>query len=608
MLVIPCGGEGETWMPGNSIKLKVFLAVALVAGAFVALSGMWFHQRARDELLAEAAGQAREVLSHASQEMVLEGRWLPPRQLQRISDFHTHLRSRLRAMLAFDQAGRSLLPDAPGQAMLDKLSEYLGKPDPALVRLGPEPLFAAVLPIKRGGRQLGSLVGLLWLQDVARQLEVMQRSFWWLGLGSWTLLIVVLYGALHWLVVRPLQRLERASTALARGELAARAEVDGNDELGRLGEAFNQMADSLTRSLAATDEERQKLRVIMDTQSDCLFAVDPRGRLMMANRRFTELMGMSEEDMIGRNCKEILRSDLCSMGCPLFGADQLPEVGDGMEARLRLPGGRVIPIRKYAKAVRDNAGKVLGGVETFRDISHEKELIRLRAEWEAFIRHELKNPLNPILALSGELLRQEPEPEQRRRYLELIHDSARNLARLLDLTREVQLYEAGRMSLNLVEHDLAATITSAAAQAAQAVEARPGLWTGPQAPAWRLEFPPGLDTVVRHDPEKMARVFTNLMQNAWEHHPGQVTVRLVEPAPGWLQATVHNQGEPIPPERLATIFEKFNTTKEKQGGSGLGTTIARVFVEGHGGVITASSSAEVGTEFTLRLPRRGQED
>ena len=129
----------------------------------------------------------------------------------------------------------------------------------------------------------------------------------------------------------------------------------------------------------------------------------------------------------------------------------------------------------------------MGGVETFRDISHEKELAQLRAEWESFIRHELKNPLNPILALSGELLRREPAPEERRRYLELIHDGARNMTRLLDLTREVQLYEAGRLSLNLVEHDLAGTISRAAEQASGAVKARPGLWAGPKPPAWRMK-------------------------------------------------------------------------------------------------------------------------
>ena len=227
---------------------------------------------------------------------------------------------------------------------------------------------------------MGTLVGLLWLQDLARQLEVMQRSFWWLGLGSWALLISALYGALHWLVVRPLERLERASTALARGELETRAAVVGDDELGRLGAAFNKMADSLTNSLAVTDQQRQKLRVIMDTQSDCLFAVDPQGRLMFANRRFSELMGLDVDEMIGRKCSEIMHLDVCGMECPLFGPNPAPMSEDGVEARLGLPGGHTIPIRKYAKVVRNNAGEIVGAVETFRDISHEKELVRLRSE------------------------------------------------------------------------------------------------------------------------------------------------------------------------------------------------------------------------------------
>ena len=595
-------------MPRGSIKLKMFLVVFLVAGGFVTLAGVWFHQRAREELLSEAAVQAREVLSHASQEMVLEGRWLPPPQLKRIIDYHTHLRTRLRAMLPFDQDGRPLLPKSVDPDLLAKLSTYLDKAGTSLVRIGPEPLFAALQPVERGDRRAGTLVGLLWLQDLARQLEVMQRSFWWLGLGSWALLIAVLYGALHWLVVRPLERLERASTALAQGELETRVAVVGGDELGRLGAAFNQMADSLTNSLAATDQERQKLRVIMDTQSDCLFAVDPKGRLMFANRRFSELMGMSEKEMIGHKCSEILASDMCSMGCPLLGPNRMPTGEEGVEASLRLGGGKVIPIRKFAKVVRNNAGEITGAVETFRDISHEKELTRLRAEWESFMRHELKNHLNPIQALSGELLRREPESEENQRYLGLIHNGARNMTRLLDLTREVHLYEAGRLHLNLLEHDLSATIFRAAEQASTAVQARPDLWTGPEAPAWRLEAPPELDTIILHDPEKMARVFANLMQNAWEHHSGLVTVSLADSAPGWLKVTVHNHGEPIPPERLSTIFEKFNTTKEKQGGSGLGTTIARLFVEGHGGAITAVSSAQNGTEFILQLPRKKAEE
>ena len=66
-----------------------------------------------------------------------------------------------------------------------------------------------------------------------------------------------------------------------------------------------------------------------------------------------------------------------------------------------------------------------------------------------------------------------------------------------------------------------------------------------------------------------------------------------------------NGGEPIPPDRLATIFEKFNTTKRANKGTGLGTTIARLFVEAHDRTIDVTSSASEGTTFAFRVPVAG---
>jgi signal transduction histidine kinase len=66
---------------------------------------------------------------------------------------------------------------------------------------------------------------------------------------------------------------------------------------------------------------------------------------------------------------------------------------------------------------------------------------------------------------------------------------------------------------------------------------------------------------------------------------------------------VTNGGTPIPPDRLETIFEKFNTTKRDRKGTGLGTTIARLFVEAHGGKILVRSSEAEGTTFTVVLPK-----
>lgn len=601
--------EGMTAMSRwfGSINLKVFLLVVLVIGLLVAFADFIFYRQVQSDLLDAAAEKARGVLIHVSKEMVLEGRWLPPQQLQRIIDTHTHVRRRMRAMGVYDLQGSPIVPLGMNTDFRPETNNQQDNQTISLVRLGREPLFAAIVPVSQGGHQIGSLVGLLWLGDLISQIKVMEKGFWWFGLSSWALLSLVLYGSLNWMVVSPIKRLESAATGLAQGQHQRRVQVNSRDELGSLEKTFNYMADSLTKTLSDIDNERKQLRTIIDTQGDCLFVVDAQCRVKMANRRFTDLLGIKEQDLTNHSCRDVLKSDLCQISCPLFNETN-PAISEvGMEAQLYLPDGRTIPIRKNAKLIYGQDGKVVGGVETFRDISQEKELDRLRSEWEAFIRHELKNPLNPILALSGELRRPDYQMEHLGQDLELIHQNARKLARLLEQTREVQLYESGKLKLNLMPYDLVQTIQQAAVQAGKAVTAGQGVWKGPDEPAWRLRAEADLDAVILHDPENLGRALQNLMQNAWEHHLGEVTVQLSAPVEGWLRVVVHNQGEPIPPQRLATIFEKYNTTKQDLGGSGLGTTIAKVLVEAHGGTISASSSWERGTEFTINLPRGSRE-
>ena len=107
-----------------------------------------------------------------------------------------------------------------------------------------------------------------------------------------------------------------------------------------------------------------------------------------------------------------------------------------------------------------------------------------------------------------------------------------------------------------------------------------------------------------HDPQKLQRAVSNLVKNALEHDTGKVTIRL-QNMEDKIEISVHNWGDPIPEDRVNTIFEKFNTTKRSKKGTGLGTTIARLFVEAHKGQIWATSSEEAGTTFTIRLPKTG---
>lgn len=123
--------------------------------------------------------------------------------------------------------------------------------------------------------------------------------------------------------------------------------------------------------------------------------------------------------------------------------------------------------------------------------------------------------------------------------------------------------------------------------------------------------PEMLDASVSADLTFLPGVFKNLIKNACEHVAAsgneaalssgvQVVCELAGKA---VIVTVANGGPPIPDHMLPTFFEKFNSTKSESGGTGLGTTYARIVTEAHGGSISVSSSAEDGTRVRVELPR-----
>ena len=122
---------------------------------------------------------------------------------------------------------------------------------------------------------------------------------------------------------------------------------------------------------------------------------------------------------------------------------------------------------------------------------------------------------------------------------------------------------------------------------------------------WTLE----LDTVlVSADPTRVDQVLANLLGNAVQHSPGdtRVDVALLR-EPDALVISIHNEGDPIPPDLLPELFEPFRrgaSAGAKSGSMGLGLFITRRIVEAHRGHIEVTSTAEAGTTFRVCLPRK----
>ncbi len=221
-------------------------------------------------------------------------------------------------------------------------------------------------------------------------------------------------------------------------------------------------------------------------------------------------------------------------------------------------------------------------------------------EFVANVSHELKTPLTSIQGFAQALLDGAAEsPEVREQAAQVIYDESGRMHRLaldlLDLAR----FDAGIAEMEYVPIDLAALLQNTREKLAlQASQKNITLTV----------FTNG-DLEVWGDGDRLAQVFTNLVDNALKHTPDGGSVEVIADDVGWEKhIEIKDTGEGIAPEALPHIFERFyqadpSRSRESEHSSGLGLAIANEIVLAHGGKISVRSKVKEGTSFDLILPR-----
>jgi PAS domain S-box-containing protein len=115
-------------------------------------------------------------------------------------------------------------------------------------------------------------------------------------------------------------------------------------------------------------------RLILDSIADGVFTVDHQGRITSFNRAAEKITGFSKDQAIGQYCHEIFRANTCFEACPLKHTAETTEAIINLEVNILNRDNKEIPISISTAVVKDHEGKVVGAVETFRDLSLIKEL------------------------------------------------------------------------------------------------------------------------------------------------------------------------------------------------------------------------------------------
>ncbi|HEX7629790.1 MAG TPA: ATP-binding protein, partial [Candidatus Methylomirabilis sp.] len=381
-------------------------------------------------------------------------------------------------------------------------------------------------------------------------------------------------------IVGPLRELTAAAAKIAGGDLDAKASVDSRDEIGILAAGFNRMAERI-RQLRRSDLGKlviaqQTTEAAIDSLYDPVIVTDDQGGVTKLNPAAEEIFG-SESENAGKHIEEIARDSRIAVAVSEALSSQRPVAGEG--AALVLPldvDGAERAFRLRTTPMRDDEGRLLGAVTLLEDITHLREIDRVKSEFIATASHELRTPLTSV-QMSVHLLLEGAVgalTDKQRTVLQACREDCERLEKLMRDLLDLSRIEAGESAPNCLAVHIGDLVHAATGPLRGRAEAKQI--------ALVADISADIPSVLADRPQ-IERVITNLVTNALRYTDAGGSIRIqVAQREGHVAVSVKYSGRGIPPEYLPHIFDKFaQVPGAPPGGAGLGLAISKRIVEAH---------------------------
>lgn len=367
--------------------------------------------------------------------------------------------------------------------------------------------------------------------------------------------------------------------------------------------------DSTPHKLLA--QEKSFSDSLLETVPAIIVLLDSEGRITRINSYMEQLSGYLNHEVAGKDWfTTFLPDEDQAQIRDLFGEVMRTDVNVGHVNPIVTRSGVLRQIEWHARTLTDERGRVTllnVGHDITERMAYEEGLRRAanalreaehrKDEFLAMLGHELRNPLGAVsnaLELADVLSGTDAVLKNR----DLMQRQVKQLTQLVDDLRDISLLTRGVLRISQQRVDLNDIVRSAANDMQ---------WLIDKAGHSLSLAIPQEPMMVYVDPARMTQVLGNLISNAAKYTPsgGQIDLG-VEPTPGGARVSVKDNGVGIPPEKLESIFDMFaqlNLAGHDSEGQGIGLSLARTFIEMHGGTITAySAGAEQGSEFVIWIP------
>ncbi|MGF1512742.1 MAG: PAS domain S-box protein [Elainellaceae cyanobacterium] len=338
----------------------------------------------------------------------------------------------------------------------------------------------------------------------------------------------------------------------------------------------------------ALRESENRFRTLIAQAVDALFLVDQEGRFVDVNQQACLNLGYPRSELLSLSVSDI-QTTLSAADVAQLWQQLAPGQPITLEGTHRRQDGSEFPVEVRLGMIQFGGRQLI--LALARDTTERKQaeaaIARLAeiGELSSMIVHEVRNPLTTVMMGLSSFKRLDL-PERAQLRLDLAMEESERLQRLLN---EILMY-AKEPKLETVPVDLASLCR----------EIRDSLLLLPAAQNQPIDLVVNRSAVVAGDRDKLKQVFINLITNACEASPPEMTVTwkvTVSDRQAIIQ--VHNGGEPIPPTVLPKLTQPFFTTKSS--GNGLGLAITKRIVEAHAGDLQIDSGAEAGTTVTVTL-------
>ena len=429
------------------------------------------------------------------------------------------------------------------------------------------------------------------LATANQALGLFRRSLW---LASFVILLVAGMAAV--LVSRAfsdrVERLREFSRRVAEGDFRPLPGGDSGDALEALRASLNQTAARMDRTIRTLTEERNLSSAILGSMVEGVAVVNGAERLVFANQGFADILELDVPPRSGSALVEVVRQ-----------TEMIEAVRQVLAGEPRVEAEIVTgTLRQHffaATVAAVRAGETSGAVVVLHDITELRKLERVRRDFVANVSHEFKTPLTAIQGFSETLLAGAiDDPQNRERFLGIILEHSRRLARLTDDLLKLSQMDADRLELEIRRVSVAELIESCL-ETAQHRAAEKDI----RVHVSQSKEPPD----IAGDRRRLAEVLQNLLDNATQYTlpGGRITVS-AEARDVDVVFTVSDTGIGIPKADQSRIFERFYRVdaarSREAGGTGLGLAIAKHLVEVHGGRIWVDSEIGQGSQFNFSVP------